>query len=161
VPKLKGTVISAKPPVKSKELVVGVENAAVPEVTLRFETALAGKPKVGSVIEFEGVPTAFSKDPFMLTFESEKDKISGTRDGSGRAGGEKRPPAGRSPARRSRTDLLVCPGVCTFWTGQRTAPGLVHFPSRLGQGDRGRASARGASAPPDRQEAFPTASASG
>jgi tetratricopeptide (TPR) repeat protein len=77
VPKLKGTLISAKPPVRSKELVIGIENAQVPEITLKFETALAGKPKIGSVVEFEGVPTAFAKDPFNLTFETEKEKVTG------------------------------------------------------------------------------------
>ena len=29
------------------------------------------------VVEFEGVPTAFTKDPFMLTFETEKAKVTG------------------------------------------------------------------------------------
>ena len=77
VPKLKGTVISAKPAVRSKELVLGLENATTPEVTLKLETPLTGKPKLGGEVEFEGVPTAFSKDPFMLTFETEKAKISG------------------------------------------------------------------------------------
>jgi hypothetical protein len=77
VPKMKGTVISAKPASRSTQLVVGIENPQVPEITLKFETPLAGKPKIGSVIEFEGVPTAFTKDPFNLTFETEKAKIKG------------------------------------------------------------------------------------
>jgi tetratricopeptide (TPR) repeat protein len=77
VPKLKGTVVAAKPPVRSKELVVGLENPEVGEVTLKFDVPLTGKPKVGSLVEFEGVPTAFSKDPFMLTFETEKAKVAG------------------------------------------------------------------------------------
>jgi tetratricopeptide (TPR) repeat protein len=77
IPKLKGTLIAAKPPVRSKELVVGLENGEVGEVTLKFEAPLAGKPKTGVVVEFEGVPTAFTKDPFMLTFETEKGKVSG------------------------------------------------------------------------------------
>jgi tetratricopeptide (TPR) repeat protein len=77
VPKLKGTVVAAKPPVRSKELVVGLENAEVGEVTLKFDAPLTGKPKLGSVVEFEGVPTAFAKDPFMLTFETEKGKVTG------------------------------------------------------------------------------------
>lgn len=77
IPKLKGTVVAAKPPVRSKELVIGMENAEVGEVTLKFDAPLTGKPKVGSVVEFEGVPTAFSKDPFNLTFETEKGKVTG------------------------------------------------------------------------------------
>jgi tetratricopeptide (TPR) repeat protein len=77
VPKLKGTLIAAKPPVRSKELVVGIENPAVQEITLKLEEPIAGKPKTGTVIEFEGVPSAFTKDPFMLTFDTEKSKITG------------------------------------------------------------------------------------
>ena len=77
VPKLRGTLIAAKPAVRSKELVVGIENPSVQEVTLKLEEPLAGKPKLGSVIEFEGVPSEFTKDPFMLTFETDKSKISG------------------------------------------------------------------------------------
>jgi TolA-binding protein len=75
VPKLKGTVISGKPPLNSKELVVGIEKADVPEITLKLDAALKGKPKPGNVIEFEGVPAAFTKEPFMLIFEVEKAKI--------------------------------------------------------------------------------------
>jgi hypothetical protein len=47
-------------------------------VTLKLDSALPGKADPGTEIEFEGVPSAFSKDPeFMVTFDVEKDKISG------------------------------------------------------------------------------------
>jgi Tfp pilus assembly protein PilF len=77
VQKFKGTLIEAKPPVKSKELVVGLADPKTPEVTLKLDTPIAGKPEPGSPIEFEGVPVAFSKDPFMVTFDVEKEKITG------------------------------------------------------------------------------------
>lgn len=69
---LKGHLISAKPAVRSKELVIGVADANTPEVTLRLETALTGKPVIGSELSFEGVPVEFTKDPFMVTFDQVK-----------------------------------------------------------------------------------------
>jgi tetratricopeptide (TPR) repeat protein len=74
---LKGTIISAKPAVRSKELIVGVADPNTPEVTLKLDAPLTGKPDLGEQIEFEGVPTAFTPDPFMVTFDVEKAKIKG------------------------------------------------------------------------------------
>lgn len=69
---LKGRLISAKPAVASKELVIGVADPNTPEVTLKLETPVKGKPVIGSDLNFEGVPAAFVKDPFMITFEEAK-----------------------------------------------------------------------------------------
>jgi tetratricopeptide (TPR) repeat protein len=77
VPALKGKLISAKPAVHSKELVVGVADPNTPEVTLKLDTPLKGKPEIGDEFEFEGVPTAFDPDPFMVTFNVETSKIKG------------------------------------------------------------------------------------
>ncbi len=77
VPPLKGTVISAKPPMRSKELVLGIADKNTPEVTLKLDTPLKGKPELGEEIEFEGVPSAFQPDPFMVTFDAETAKIKG------------------------------------------------------------------------------------
>jgi len=89
VPKLKGWLVSAKPAVKSKELLVNMEgkdpNGA--NVTLKLvggadgttPTALTGKPDVGVEIEFEGVPDSFTKEPFMVTFNVDKAKITGLK----------------------------------------------------------------------------------
>jgi len=77
VPALKGTVISAKPAVRSKELVLGLADKNTPEVTLKLDKPLTGKPEIGEEIEFEGVPTAFTPDPFMVTFDVETSKIKG------------------------------------------------------------------------------------
>jgi tetratricopeptide (TPR) repeat protein len=89
VPKLKGWLISAKPPVKSKELLVSMEGKDQPvNVTLKLvgsdgttAAPLAGKPIVGVEIEFEGIGDSFTKDPaFMVTFDVEKSKITGLRE---------------------------------------------------------------------------------
>ena len=88
VQNLKGWVISGKPAVKSKELLVSMEGAdKVAEVTIRLvgsdgSTAapLTGKPEAGSQITFEGVPEAFAKEPLMVTFAVEKSKITGLKE---------------------------------------------------------------------------------
>ena len=80
VPPLKGTLLDAKPACKSKELLVAIplpdqQGNPVAEITLKLDTALAGKPETGGTIQWTGVPKAFTKDPFMLTMEVEKDKL--------------------------------------------------------------------------------------
>jgi len=89
VPKLKGWLVSAKPPVKSKELLVSMEGKdQTPNVTLKLVGAdgttaapLAGKPEVGDEIEFEGIGGSFTKDPaLMVTFDVEKSKITGLKE---------------------------------------------------------------------------------
>ena len=72
---LKGTIVEAKPACRAKELLVAISDAEHPEVTLKLESALTGKPQTGSQIQFDGAPSAFSKDPFMLTLDTDKAKI--------------------------------------------------------------------------------------
>ena len=74
---LKGTIVEAKPACRSKELVVAISDAEHAEVTLKLEAALTGKPQAGSQIQFDGAPSSFTKDPFMLTMDTDKDKIDG------------------------------------------------------------------------------------
>jgi hypothetical protein len=74
---LKGTLVDAKPACKSKELVVAISDATHAEVTLQLDAALTGKPDTGVEIQWDGQPTAFTKEPFMLTMDTEKAKISG------------------------------------------------------------------------------------
>jgi tetratricopeptide (TPR) repeat protein len=84
VPKLKGWLVSAKPPVKSKELLVSMEGKDQPaDVTLKLvgsdgttTAPLTGKLETGVEIEFEGVGDSFTKDPtFMVTFDVENTRI--------------------------------------------------------------------------------------
>jgi hypothetical protein len=78
VPPLRGKLVAAKPPARSSLLVIGIENES-PEITLKLDAPLGGKPEIGSELEFEGVPAAFTKDPFMVTFDVEKAKITGLK----------------------------------------------------------------------------------
>ncbi|MBV8728529.1 MAG: hypothetical protein JO336_01845 [Acidobacteriia bacterium] len=78
LPKLKGTLIEAKPACRSRELVVGVSDSTHPEVTLKLDMPLTNKPNLGTEIQFDqGEPSAFTKDPFNLTLNTEKEKIEG------------------------------------------------------------------------------------
>jgi hypothetical protein len=81
VPPMKGTLVEGKPACKSKELLVAIPlpdatGSPVAEITLKLDAwALAGSPEAGTIIQWTGVPKAFTKDPFMLTMEVEKDKL--------------------------------------------------------------------------------------
>jgi hypothetical protein len=77
VPKLKGTVVDAKPACRSKEILVALSDATKTEVSLKLDAALTGKPETGTEIQWEGVPSAFTKEPFLLTMDTEKAKIEG------------------------------------------------------------------------------------
>ena len=62
--------------VKPKELVLAIDNSAG-DVTLKLDGALPGKMEPGGEIEFEGIAKSFTKDPFMVTFDTERTKLSG------------------------------------------------------------------------------------
>src|SRR5260370_36398318 len=72
---LMSTLVSAEPVAQPAVLIVAISDAKTPEVTLRFKNSewkdahLNGPLLPGSVVQFEGVPVAFTKEPFMLTFE--------------------------------------------------------------------------------------------
>lgn len=94
VPKLKGTLVEGKPACRSKELLIAVplpdqQGSPTAEITLKLDAALTGKPEAGE-IEWEGVPSAFTQSPFMLTMDTEKAKITGLKT---------TPCAGAAPAR--------------------------------------------------------------
>ncbi len=82
VPQLRGTLVEAKPECRPKELLVAVplpdaQQPLRPEITLKLDAPLNGKPELNKEFHWEGVPSAFSKDPFMLTMDTEKAKIEG------------------------------------------------------------------------------------
>jgi hypothetical protein len=80
LPKLKGTIVDAKPACRSKELVVALSDSTHPEATLRLDMPLTMKPELGQEIQFDqGAPMEFTKDPFNLTLDVEKEKIEGLK----------------------------------------------------------------------------------
>ncbi|HVO97106.1 MAG TPA: hypothetical protein VMT15_03525 [Bryobacteraceae bacterium] len=77
LPKFKGKIVSMTPVVRPKTIVLAVENEGLADCTITFETALPGKMEAGETLEFEGVAKAFTKEPYMLTLEVEKEKLTG------------------------------------------------------------------------------------
>lgn len=87
VPNLKGKVV-AQP--NSKELTVAVDNVTTetmtkPEATLMLDSPLKGTVEPGTELTFVGVPSSYTKDPFMITFDVEKKSVKGLGDAAGPA----------------------------------------------------------------------------
>ena len=84
VPKLKGVLIEAKPACKPNTLLVALplpdaQGAPVAEIALKLDTPLTGKPALNGEIQWEGVPSAFTAAPFLLTMDTEKASIEGVK----------------------------------------------------------------------------------
>jgi len=77
VMKFKGKIISMTPETKPKQIVLALEQPNVPDVTLELSEALPGKMDAGEEIMFEGVAKSYTRQPFMVVFETEPDKIAG------------------------------------------------------------------------------------
>jgi hypothetical protein len=84
LPKLTGVVISAKPACKPTHLNLAVrtpENLSPqqPEVILKLEKPLAGKPDPDAEIKWSGVAKSFVKEPLLLTVETDPSKLEGLK----------------------------------------------------------------------------------
>lgn len=100
VPNLKGKVVAQPSP---KELTVSIDDVTTEtltkaEATLVFDSPLKGTVEAGTELTFAGSPTAYTKDPFMVTMEVEKKNVNGL----GAAAGPATPPASRRAPARSR-----------------------------------------------------------
>ena len=73
----KGKLISSKPALRPKELSLSIGGGSTPDATLVLDAPLPGKADPGAEIEFSGVPSAFTKDPYNVTFDVEKKKVVG------------------------------------------------------------------------------------
>ena len=49
------------------------------EITLKLDKPLGGKPEPDTEFQWEGVPAAFTKDPFMLNMDTETAKLDGLK----------------------------------------------------------------------------------
>jgi tetratricopeptide (TPR) repeat protein len=99
VNKFKGKLVSATPETKPKELTIAV-GGDMPDVTIKLDEPLPGKMDPGGEISFSGAAKEFTKEPFMVTFESAPDDIEGWT-GKGPAGAAR--PAGatkKTPAKK-------------------------------------------------------------
>ena len=77
VMKFKGKIVSMTPATRPKEILLAIEKPGVADAKLTLDAALPGKMEAGEDLEFEGTAKSFNKDPFMITFEVEKDQITG------------------------------------------------------------------------------------
>jgi hypothetical protein len=75
--------MEAKPSCRPKELLVSIKEpdkqSLEGEILLKFEKPLNGKPEVPADIQFEGVPSAFSASPFLLTMDADPAKLTGLK----------------------------------------------------------------------------------
>jgi hypothetical protein len=84
VPPLRGILVEARPTCRPTQLLVavplpGTSSPREPEIALKLDAPLAGKPDLDAEFQWEGVPTAFSSHPFLLTMETERSKIEGLK----------------------------------------------------------------------------------
>jgi len=77
VKKFKARIVSTKPEARPKEVVVAISPGDAAEATLRLDAPMAGKADPGTEIEFEGVAVEYTREPFNLTFDVEKDNVTG------------------------------------------------------------------------------------
>jgi hypothetical protein len=72
--------------------------AEVAEVTITFDSPLAGTVEKGTLLTFAAVPVSYTKSPFMLMMTAEKEKVQGLGDAAGPATPVKKPAATKKKA---------------------------------------------------------------
>jgi hypothetical protein len=84
LPLLRGTVLSASWSDSTGQFVLNLSGDATPEVTLRVSQRYNPHlPERGSEIQFAGVPVGFSREPFMLTLDTEQGDTKAVSDACG------------------------------------------------------------------------------
>lgn len=73
---LKGKLATCTPPLNPTQLTLILDGAAE-EVLLKLSAPLPGKPTPGTVLEFQGIPTHFTRQPFQLTIQSDPEQLTG------------------------------------------------------------------------------------
>jgi tetratricopeptide (TPR) repeat protein len=84
VPQLRGVLVAVDRACRPREFMVAVPlpdagQTPRPEIKLVLDKPLTGKPELNGEFHWEGVPTAFTKDPFLLTMDTETAKIEGLK----------------------------------------------------------------------------------
>jgi len=77
VPGLKAKVISLQPATNPKTIVLGALDPNTADVTLHFDTALAGKVDPGTELTFDGEAESYTTAPFMVVFKVDKANLKG------------------------------------------------------------------------------------
>jgi hypothetical protein len=76
-PSFQAKVISEEPARAPKTVRVSIEDGKTVDAILVFDVPLARPADPGTTITFRGVPTAFTKAPFTVTFDVEKKNVTG------------------------------------------------------------------------------------
>jgi len=76
---------------------IAITDKTTPEITLQLDSPVPGKVEPGTQLTFTGVGKTFSKEPFMVTMETERKNIKGLPAAAAPA---KRAPAARKPVHR-------------------------------------------------------------
>jgi hypothetical protein len=83
VPQLWGKLVEARPACRPRELWIAVPapdvSAPKAEILLKLDKALAGQPEAGSEIRFDAVPSAFTREPFLLTMVTSPERMQGLK----------------------------------------------------------------------------------
>ena len=84
VPQLRGVLVEARPACHPRELLVAVPSQDAPaptqaEIRLQLDKPLGGRPAAGGELEWEGVATEFTSQPFLLTMDAEAAKVTGLK----------------------------------------------------------------------------------
>jgi hypothetical protein len=84
VPQLRGVLVGVDRTCRPTQLTVavplpGTQQSLRPEIRLILDKPLSGKAELNQEFHWEGVPSAFAKDPFLLTMDIPSAKIEGLK----------------------------------------------------------------------------------
>jgi len=94
LPEFTGKVVSIQPAIKPNTVLLAIADSTgkVADATLKFEKPLPGKVEPGTVLAFQGVPVSYTVNPFMVTFNVDKEHLKGWTGTGGAAPVRKKPP---------------------------------------------------------------------
>lgn len=92
--KFKVKIISLSPETNPKEITAALAESSIPDVKLILETPLPGTMMEGEELQFKGTVQSFQKDPFLVTFEIDKETKGEVTGWTGKAAAK----AGKAPA---------------------------------------------------------------
>ncbi len=95
VMKFKGKIVSMTPAARPKKSFSRSRSPAWETPKLTLETAFPGKIELGDELQFEGVAKSYTKEPYMITFETDAKQIDGWTGKNTPAAGAKKAPAAK------------------------------------------------------------------
>jgi hypothetical protein len=98
VTQFKGKLVSSAPEGKVKELILQIdpEGGSEGDVKLVLDGTVPGKMEPGTEISFEGIPSSYTSEPFMVVFDVERANLQGWKGAA--AGPAKKAPVPKKAA---------------------------------------------------------------